>query len=743
MFSGVRAGIRNTEGWIAMGDIFDFIGSGMNWRRVFLGGAVIWGVGVTSGFCAETNAVADLTNALPEIVVVAQKEPAPAQAVPVSVTPVSRATLDAADVNGVGEAAVYAPNVHVAEFTARTLSVPYLRGLGGSPANSAVTTFYDGVPQLHGYSANREWLDVDQVEFVRGAQGLFFGRNTLGGVITVWSRPPPSDFWQGQVEAGYGNYNARETRFRVGGPLEDQWAFSLAGGYTARDGFTENDLTGEAVDSREALSGQIQLQWNPDPEWTARFILFAERDRDGDYALGDLAALRRQPRRVQRDFEGFTDRDILAPTLAVERQGDTVHLTLISGWVDWQTHEMTDLDYSPLPAVVRNAELDAMQFSQEVRLASPADTPVELSDTWKLKWQGGVFVWTQNVREDSENRYGPSVLDPQIAFPVIQTSPRARLDDEGVGVYGQTTWIAADVWELGAGLRGDLESKAADLRTFSLPPLMPSTDVDETERFSHVSPQVSLAYVVAPEKRLYAVASQGYRAGGFNPVAPPGETTYQEETSWQYETGLKSEWWDQRLMVNLAAFYIDWRDLQLNLPLARTYYVDNSGDAYGQGFELEVQARLSRGVTVFGALGYLDARFQEGATSLRTDAWGQNSLNEVGGNRLPYAPTFTALGGAQMSVPVSSRLEAYGRVEVAGVGRYAYSAANTENQEAYTLVNVRTGLRHRRAFCEGWINNVFDTEYVPVAFEYPNYQSGFLGESGAPLTFGVRAGFYF
>ncbi len=230
---------------------------------------------------------------LPAVTVIAEKEPAAAQSLPVSVTAVTAETIHDADVRSVKAAAVYAPNVFMNEFTARKVSNPFFRGIGASPNNPGVTTYIDGVPQLNANSSSIELIDIDQIEFVRGPQGALYGRNTVGGLINLTSRRPTLDAWRATTEGGYGNYNFRDGRLTYSGPVvTNQLGLSVAGGYSARDGFTRNDVTGHYLDSREAFFGKGQLLWVPVTDWEVRLILSGERAQDGDYALGDLAAIR-------------------------------------------------------------------------------------------------------------------------------------------------------------------------------------------------------------------------------------------------------------------------------------------------------------------------------------------------------------------------------------------------------------------------------------------------------------------
>ena len=125
---------------------------------------------------------------------------------------------------------------------------------------------------------------------------------------------------------------------------------------------------------------------------------------------------------------------------------------------------------------------------------------------------------------------------------------------------------------------------------------------------------------------------------------------------------------------------------------------------------------------------------------------GNDTTVAVGGKHLIYTPDFTASGGTQYSWPVCPQATLYARAEVEVYGRYYYNPDNTAAQDTYSLANFRAGVRGAHWFAEGWVRNAFDTHYVPIAFEFPNGAlggSGFVGESGAPVTFGLRAGLMF
>jgi iron complex outermembrane receptor protein len=146
-------------------------------------------------------------------------------------------------------------------------------------------------------------------------------------------------------------------------------------------------------------------------------------------------------------------------------------------------------------------------------------------------------------------------------------------------------------------------------------------------------------------------------------------------------------------------------------------------------------ARANEALDLFSTFGVTRARFDDGSVSRGLD---------VSDKRIQNTPEYTATLGAQLSRALSSALTLYGAGEITFFGSFHYDDANTAEQEAYSLANLRAGVRGKYLFAEAWLRNAFDTSYVPVAFEYSGLApSGFIGEPGRPRTFGLRAGLRF
>ena len=135
-----------------------------------------------------------------------------------------------------------------------------------------------------------------------------------------------------------------------------------------------------------------------------------------------------------------THRDIVAPTALVNLDGSAVDFSSTTGFVSWNTQDLTDLDYTPLPLITRSNDEKDHQFTQEFRFASAKNATLALADRVTFKWQAGVLFFTQNYTQDAINNFSPFVLSPSIPFAVAQHSPQSALDDHGFAVYGQGTF---------------------------------------------------------------------------------------------------------------------------------------------------------------------------------------------------------------------------------------------------------------------------------------------------------------
>ncbi|MHC5002980.1 MAG: TonB-dependent receptor [Planctomycetota bacterium] len=627
---------------------------------------------------------------LPAVRVTARKWAELAQDIPLSVTVVPEQTLADGGYDTINEAAILVPNFNMVEFTSRRLSFPFIRGIGSGQGDPAVTTYVDGVPQLSVSSTNLRLLDLERVEFLRGPQGTLYGRNAIGGLMHLISKRPTNtpSFRAG---ATFGNYDLQEYELSYSGPLVDDRLFiGLSGLYSKRDGYTINSFTGNDVDDRESFFGRGQLLWTPDDQNEFRFVLYGEESRDGGFVLSDLDGLHDRPHRIFQDFEGVSERDILSTSLTWNHYGEAVDFTSITAYVDWDILETSDFDFSAADAVRRRTEEDQDSISQEFRLASSEDAPLELNESAALKWQAGVLLFDADSNRSAANNFRADA--PMPAIPGSTDRSVGDFDDTAVGVFGQVTLTLADRLDLTAGLRYDYETKDADIRrTFDIGGFVASTDFrDEDESYDEFVPRFSAAYRWQERLMTYVSAARGWKAGGFNLTSPAGQTSFDPETSWTYEAGVKSSWLDDRLVVNAAVFYIDWDDMQLSqFDFMAGGYVTNAGESTSKGFEIELLARPLKGLEIFGGFGFTDTEFDEFVDSFGAD---------VRGNDLPFAPETTFSAGAQVTAPLGGNTRLFARGEYQNIGTFYYDAGNPESE--VDPQRLRRRVRARRAAAE-------------------------------------------
>ncbi len=669
---------------------------------------------------------------LQDVVVTARKRPESAQGVPGSMSVRPADQLVAAGATDLRSAATGIPNLTLGTFAARRLTFPYVRGIGSGQNAPGVATYIDGVPQLSNVTANQELLGVERIEFLRGPQGALYGSDSLGGVINIVPRlpSPPTDR---TLRLSAGSHGFHEGRLSVGETLGDSGVlFRLDGGYAAREGYTRNTVTGRDLDRREAWAGRVQFYLPDQGDWDFRLSLTAQRDRDGGYALYDLGSIRSTPHRASHDFEGYNHRDLAQPVFTARRHGGKVDFVSITAWQWWQTRDRTDLDYTPADWVRKDASEDARAWIQEWRFSSPADAPVAWGDRLTLSWLAGIFAFHQESTRRDVTDYRPGGVPFGLWPAPFRMQSDAGREDAGASLFGHAALTFDERWELGLGLRYDYQHRAAETSSrMPAGPLMSASD--QSRDFNQVSPSATLGYRVRPGILVYTDVAKGYRAGGFNAMAPPDRSSYGEELSMNLELGVKTIWLDDRLTANAALFHTDWDDIQVNTHVPggspSDYYVANGGQAWSRGAEIELRANLWRPIELFAGAGLLDTRYRSGS---------QSANDDVGGNALPFAPRFTWLAGMDYAYMLGSRHRGFWRTEVIGTSRYYFDASNLESQGRYALVNLGLGMATGPWRAECWVRNLFDRDTVPLAIPYGQDAQGnpaYIGESGAPRTF--------
>ncbi len=684
-----------------------------------------------------------------EIIVTARKREERLQDVPETVHAFTEQAIADAGIEEVGDALTLVPNAQIFADQQPGVQTVTIRGISqsrGADSEQGFAFVVDGVTSPTIFSLTQDLYDIERIEILKGPQGALYGRNAIGGAINVITQQPTNDFQLG-VNAGYAQGNEIRLGGRVSGALvPDRVLFRIAGSYTDFDGQIENVFLNRKVDFQREFSLRGQLELIPTDSLNISLrASHVNTDGGSTYNIatnaGSFGAI---PGRIQEDHLGFAGRELTDLSMRVTWDLPFARLTSISAYTDVSTDLDQDLDFTSVSVAeaLQFVSLDALM--QELRLSSTGTGP--------FSWQFGAFYQRTNrdIRTVVEiNANGP--LGALVGGPGGTGNPasrdiRIRADRtpmwrfDSYAVFGMADYQISDQLKVSAGFRYDIEH-----RTFA----QAGAQVSAGERtFREFQPTASLSYKPAPNVMLYATYATGFRPGGFNPFigfSPDG--TYDEETTRNYEVGIKSDLFDNRLRLNLSGFVIRSRGLQqrlLNLTTGQAEFF-NIGNATFRGFEIEALARPASGLRLEGAVGFTDSEI----TSINpriTNVGGINPVTFIG-NEAPRLNRYTLTLAGQYEAPVGNEISLMGRVEFRRTGRAFWYLDNTDAEPAYNTVDARLSLRsERRWSITAYVDNLFDEEWR-VTFNNTRFE-GLLGGiniawPSPPRQIGLRLSYEF
>ena len=652
------------------------------------------------------------------------------QEVAASISALSDIQIEDAGIVSIHDMAFQMPNFNIVNNGWRHASTMIIRGIGVVDMLSSAAGFYvDDVSYSAGMAFDTELFDIERIEVLRGPQGTLYGRNTMGGIVNIITKKP-GNLWEGKASVGYGGYDSQDYRAAIRGPLvKDKLFFGLSGVKAKRDGFGDNTYLGTEPDDRDGLSGRGIVRWLPTDALDITLSMNAERIRDGIPPMAPIEKVRSDPGKVTYDYDGYNNMDSNGQSLRVVYDTPWFKLTSITARRDFDYDSDGDSDFSPANMVVYNCKFYQDQWTQELRLQS-------LEDSGAMKWLVGAYYLKEDLDSDILGKFPEGY--PAWGLPPFKDQQLNFMDTEGYAFFGQATYTLFEKLGLTAGLRYDRDKKEIDWRQsydqdLSMWGMIPST-LKADDEWDEWSPKVAIDYRWTPSLMSYISAAKGYRSGGFNYMTKdPAYISYDPEYSWNYELGLKSSWLDNRLMLNLAAFYIDWQDQQIRVShsLAEQIF-KNAGESHSQGFEVEMVARPVRGLELTAGVGYTDAKFDDYKDPIYDPMTGLKIGEEIhDDNRIPYVPKYTCNVAAQYRHASG----VFGRIEMQRFDDFYHDAGNTQKEDAYQLVNARLGYEWEHFDIYLWAKNVFDEEYVTYMADMGG--GDWYGFPSDPRTFGV------
>lgn len=595
------------------------------------------------------------------VVVTAQKREESLQEVPIAVQVISSEVLAEQNHNTLEEMSQTIPGVVIK--LGGTSNDLYIRGIGSTGNQSfdqSVGLFSDDI--FHGRSrlSSATFFDLDRVELLKGPQSTFFGNNAIAGAVNIVTKKPGETF-DASARALYGEFGQYALEGAAGGPITDTLGVRIAVTGNGQKGWIDNVTTGRREPHDNNLAGRVTLAFKPTSDLDAALKIEGSKNREigvfpqqwvncppappvsGNYGYppgGGCSDVLKQG--VQTGLSsnktygpaGFfnlsTGEEVL--TMHYQKWGQT--FTSVTGFYNYHA----DLSASPFPdpQPVLTTELPEKfhQFSQEFRIASATGQIVEYLVGAYLQTDRG--DWHQGVTYPFLNRFitsGP--LFPYLPLGTGGTSSHGEHIDS---VFGSLSWNVTDSLKVSGGLRGSWIKKDYVQTSFTgtgslsgdvvapLPaavapgsPFGPPSTLGGGRSDQAWMPSANVTYRVAPEATAYVSYSRGFKSGGFQQPSltanPPVSGGFEPEYVNDYELGLKSEWVNNTVLLNLDVFRMDYRDLQVQSYLldpatnSFTGAIRNAAKSRSQGVEVEGQWVASQNFRLSVNVACLDSRY--------------------------------------------------------------------------------------------------------------------------------------
>ena len=749
---------------------------------------------------------AQASSQVEEILVTARRREESVQEVPIPISVVDDALLTqtgAFNVNRLKEliptVQFYSTNPRNSAINIRGLGAPY--GLTNDGLEPGVGLYVDGVFQARPAAATLDFIDVQQIEVLRGPQGTLYGKNTTAGAINVTTKKP-SFTPETQVEQSFGNYGFIQSKASITGPLSDKLAARLSVAGTQRDGFLYNVRTQDDLNDLNNLGFRGQLLYNATDDLQITLAGDLTRQRPEGYAqvyAGVAPTLRPERRQwaaitteldysvpSTNPFDRVTDtdtpwrsrQDMGGISLTADYKTAIGQLTSITAWRFWNWDPSNDRDYLGLPiTTISAAPSTQKQWTQEVRLTG------DISPS--LNYVVGVFGFFQNIKSDPVHvqEQGSAaarfLLDPNAAgyradlLTGYGQNTKIDFDTESAALFGQLDWAVTERLHVLPGLRFNYDKKKMDFAATTyggpasptpdeqklllgvLSPQAYQANVDDT----NVSGQLTLAYKLTNTINTYATYAKSYKSVGMNSAALPldgdgnvalSAATVKPEDVNHYEIGIKTQPLPG-VTANLSVFNTDIEDFQAqvqnNAVGALRGYLANAKKVRVRGAEFDSSARLGS-FNLFANAAYTDGEyrsFKDAPTPLELSGSSDplKQVYDASGTRLPGISKWAgSLGGEY--VITGHLLGRDGDFFVGGdaSSRSDFSSSAVEsaylNVGGYTLYNARAGFRANDGWeITFWGRNLTDKDYFELLAAASGSTGLYVGQPGDPQTYGV------
>lgn len=723
---------------------------------------------------AASNAMAQLE----EILVTAQKREQSLQDIPIAVTAFNQMQIDTRRIVDVKDLALFVPNMQVADSPGGT-SGATISIRGATTINPAITweptvgLYLDGVFLGKNLGGVFEIAELERVEVLRGPQGTLYGKNTVGGAINLITRLP-SEEAGGMAEVAAGNESYQQAKVRFDTGTLGKFRASAAYLYADRDGFYDNVNSDPSGGTNPFVNPVTSKDFNDlDSEVWRIDAIFEATDNFSTRYSYDSSNRNQQPSKGQLTDVNQAAFDavaagFLAPMLnqytvssddnaskisndwSLEEKSDTsghgffmdldagnwgamgdVVLKSISSYRKLEYNDTIDIDGSPMDLFHSSRAIDYKQYSQEFQM---------LGNTDNVNYVLGLYYFKEKADVDN-----PITFFGLFGQPTDFNS--YGMDNDSYAAFGQAEWRPASMNQLSltAGVRYTEEDRDQYI-------VHPNTstggvgafDENGSDSWNNTSGTFIAGWDFSDDINVYAKVAQGWKSGGFNGEAPTADTFqegYDPEEVIAYELGMKSRLLDDRLQLNVAAFYNDISDMQVSIFLegsgGAASNVQNAGGATMQGFEVELVYQVVEALQLSANYGYLDAEYNE---------FKENGVDVKNLKDVPYAPDNMVSLALDWSIGTWSWGDLDLHMDWSYNDNYVPYIEPSQNATAqidsYNILNANLMLSEVPVGSDMtmqfslWGKNLTDEEYRQNTIPFGLWTVSYFGD---PITYGLAA----
>lgn len=701
----------------------------MNKKLLFLiSGCITLSFAVSAQFHAPGTDSADLkTINLNEIVVKSSRENSVMiKNLASSITLMKAKTLEDNNISSLKDLVGFVPNFFMPDYGSRLTSPVYIRGIGSRINSPSIGLYVDNVPYFEKSAFDFEFNDIDRIEVLRGPQGTSYGRNTMGGLIKVYTKDP-TEARDTKLTLSGGNYGYFRSDLSHSQPLSSNTGISVSGFYGRNGGYFTNEFEGTSVDKDSYFGARVKLVHNITDRTKLQFSTGYEHSNQGGYPYAQINLETKEISPINYDFYSSYKRDMLSNALLVEHASSDLILQSVTSHQYLKDDQNIDQDFTNKSLFFVNQNTGQNMFSQEFTIKNKPGH--------KISWVAGAFGFLQYIQDNVTVTYGP---DGIVVYKLPGEAFRIKNYDniiKGGALFGESTVndLLIDGLRLTAGIRFDYEEAIQDYLYNTITAGVQKT-VDDSRglvNYTEILPKVSLAYNMNSQVTAYTTIAKGYKTGGFNTTFERDEDrSFKPEYSWNYEAGIKTIFFQKALLMNFSAFYIDWKDQQIYQPVpsGQGSMLKNAGHSVSKGFEAEIIAKPCKHFSIYTSYGLTEAKFTE---------YQRTAEVNYKGKFIPYAPGNTLQVGADWTLNVNSRGldKVIFFANYQGQGKIYWNEENTASQDYYGLVNGKISFLTKYARIDLWAKNILNEEYN--SFYFTSLGKSFV-QVGKPVQFGAN-----